>query len=533
MTAATAMVKALEREGVKHIFGYPGAAICPFLRALSDTDINTTIKFSLVRHETAAGLAANGYARVSGSVGVSAATSGPGALNLLPAIACAYADSIPIVAITGQVHTREVGSDAFQEADITGAAEPFVKYSYLIKTADDIPRIFREAFFLAAAGRPGPVLIDVPMDVQTAECSFYHPEAVNLRSYKPTIEGNIFQIKKAAEVLFSAKRPLIIAGGGIFSAKAVSLLRQFVNSNCNGIPVCTTMMGIGVMPADNPLNLGMIGMFGQKCANEALKAADTILIIGARVSDRAIPDPEKLSGCEIIHVDIDPAELGKNIQASVPVVCDVFYFLEKLLEQAKKASLSPQQPWITRELTPPVNSAEIFISKLMSRAAEGTIVTADVGNNQITSARCFNIKNGSFLTSGGMGTMGYALPAAIGAVKAAAERTVICISGDGGFQMTMAELAAVKEQHLPIKIVILNDSSLGMVRDLVKKEQWEGNTDCFGADCFGLDLSQGNPDFTALAACYGIAAETVTDFDVTAIDRLFESENAYLLNVII
>jgi acetolactate synthase-1/2/3 large subunit len=515
------MVKMLENVGVKRIFGYPGAAICPLFREIGASAID----FTLVRHETAAGLAANGYARVSGGVGVCAATSGPGALNLLPAFACAYADSIPIVAISGQVKMPDVGTDAFQEADVTGAAEPFVKYSFLVKDPETIPQVIKEAFYLARSGRPGPVLIDIPTDVLQAECPFDENMCsgeIHLRSYNPTVEGNVFQIKKAAEALMSAKKPLVVAGGGIFLSGARETLSAFVREY--NIPVCTTMMGIGVLPSADKLGLGMIGLFGNTQANAALREADLLLFIGARADERAIPNPSDFTGREIIHVDIDPAELGKNIVPAVPIVCDCKFFLEKLGTLLSKKS----DTWITRRPVENFTPAGAFINKLTARTPD-SIIVADVGNNQITAAMSSVIDNGRFITSGGMGTMGYALPAAIGAKTAKSHTEVICVCGDGGFQMSMTELATVREQHLPLKIVILNDSSLGMVRDLIcnyKESSWN-------ASAFGTDLSGGNPDFAAVARCYGIESERVTDFSEKAIDRLLTSPEAYLIDLVI
>ncbi|MDR0903718.1 MAG: thiamine pyrophosphate-binding protein [Ruminococcus sp.] len=548
MFASTALLKSLENEGVKDIFGYPGAAINPFFAVLAGSSIN----FTLVRAEASAGFAANGYARVSGrvgvrgtntvggrstnTVGVCAATSGAGALGLLPAIACAYADSIPIVAITGQVKTAEVGSDAFQEADIIGAAEPFVKYSYLVKNPNDIPRIVREAFYLAAAGRQGPVLIDIPVDVQEAECDFYYPESVNLRSYNPTREGNVFQIKKAADAIIASKRPLIIAGGGVHSSNAVSLLREFAASM--NIPVVSTMMGLGSISGKSTLNLGMIGIHGNSRANNALFEADTLIFIGARAGERSIPTPEKLSGKEIIHVDIDPAEIGKNIIPTIPIVSDCTDFFVKL--SARLPERLFETPWATAQEktsqetlyetsheTPQETPLERYFNVLSEFIAPDTIIVADVGNNQIAASK-IRLTDGRFLTSGGMGSMGYALGALIGVLTANREQNSICITGDGGFQMSLAELATIKTYSLPAKIIIVNDSSLGMVKDTAVNM---GITSIAGG--FATDLSLGNPDFTALAKSYGIKAETVKDFNTDSLKRLLESKSAYLLNVVI
>jgi acetolactate synthase-1/2/3 large subunit len=541
MLAANALVKALECECVKDIFGYPGAAIDPFLVALAESDIN----FTLVRAEMAAGFAANGYARISGRVGVCTVTSGAGALGLLPAIACAYADSIPIVAITGQVKTAEVGSDAFQEADITGAAEPFVKYSYLVKSANDLPRVVKEAFYLAGAGRQGPVLIDVPVDVQESECEFFYPETVSLRSYNPTREGNVFQIKKAAEVIETAKRPLIIAGGGVHSSGAVLRLREF--SEKHNIPTVLTMMGLGAISAKSRLNLGMIGIHGNSRANDALSMSDTLIFIGARASERSVPNPERLTGKEIIHVDIDPAEIGKNIIPTIPIVSDCADFSVKISQKLseKLSDKLFETPWITSEVSPPETPLERYFENLSKLISPDTVIVADVGNNQIAASK-IRLSDGRFLASGGMGSMGYALGATVGALTAdrerntnrategmataeiSRERNIICIAGDGGFQMSLAELATIKAHSLPAKIIIINDSSLGMVRDAAKNAGQAAI-----AKGFATDLSPGNPDFTALAKSYGITAETVRDYSPDSIKRLLESKSAYLINLVI
>ncbi|MDR0986744.1 MAG: thiamine pyrophosphate-binding protein [Ruminococcus sp.] len=521
MLASIALLKALEKEGVKDIFGYPGAAINPFFAALAESDI----RFTLVRAEISAGFAANGYARVSGKVGVistnpvgvCAVTSGAGALGLLPAIACAYADSIPIVAITGQVKTAEVGSDAFQEADITGAAEPFVKYSYLIKNPNDIPRIIREAFYLASAGRQGPVLIDIPVDVQEAECAPDFPETISLRSYNPTREGNVFQIKKAADVLSASKRPLIVAGGGIHSSNAVSSLRNFTASH--NIPVVTTMMGLGSVSD----SLGMIGIHGDPTANKALLDSDALIFIGARAGERSIPDPSVLRGKEIIHVDIDPAELGKNIIPRVPIVSDCGDFLEKI--SGKLPDKLFDTPWASPVKTAPETPLDRYFNTLSELTPPDTVIASDVGNNQIKASK-IRLADGRFLTSGGMGSMGYALGASIGAMTACRGRNIVCIAGDGGFQMSFAELATIKTYSLPAKIIVVNDSSLGMVKDAAVS---------MGIPTLGFatDLSPGNPDFTALAKSYGIKAETVTDFNTDSLKRMLQSNSAYLINLVI
>ncbi|MDR0944347.1 MAG: thiamine pyrophosphate-binding protein [Ruminococcus sp.] len=516
MIAAECLVRALCDEGVTDIFGYPGAAIDPFLECLSTSDI----AFTLMRSEGAAGLAANGYARTSHTIGVTAVTSGAGALNLLPAIACAYADSIPIVAITGQVRSFDVGTDAFQEADITGSAEPFVKYSYLIKEASDIPRIVKEAFYLASAGRQGPVLIDIPVDILQTECEYKPTSEIKLRSYNPTSEGNVFQIKKAAEIIAAAKRPLIIAGGGIHSSGAVKALADF--TDFHNIPLVTTMMGLGIKNSLG-LNIGMIGIHGNAHANAAVKEADTLILLGARAGERSIPDPTVTNGKEVIHVDIDPAEIGKNIIPTIPIVSDCRNFIEKLFSILSDKLFD--KPWITAEKRIPQTPLDIYFDRLSELMKPDTIIAADVGNNQIAASK---ITAGRFLTSGGMGTMGYALPAAIGASVADRSRDIICIAGDGGFQMSFAELATIREKNLPIKIIIVNNNALGMVKDSAAAASQTALM-----NGFAVDMSKGNPDFALLAGCYSLTSETVTDFNTESIQKLLSADEAYLINLVI
>ncbi len=324
------MVKALEIEGVNTVFGYPGAAICPFVDALD----SSSIKYILVRHEQSAGHAASGYARVTSKPGVCFATSGPGATNLITALATAYMDSVPLIAITGQVRTDLIGRDVFQEADITGAAEPFIKYSYLVEDAADIPRVFKEAFYIASSGRPGPVLIDMPMDIQTGELEFDYPTKVDIKGYKPSFKGHALQIKKVAGAVTLAQKPVICAGGGLFHSGAQTELRDFAEK-CR-LPVVTTMMGIGALPTAHPLNLGMLGTHGVFAANRAIHEADLLIIIGARVGDRAMATPNQIAArAKVIHIDIDPAEIGKNMEAEIPVVGDAKQILRELAEIAQ------------------------------------------------------------------------------------------------------------------------------------------------------------------------------------------------------
>ena len=524
--AAEAMVKCLENEGVKVVFGYPGAAICPFYDELTKSDIHHV----LVRREDNAGHSASGYARISGKPAVCIATSGPGATNLLTAIATAYADSIPLVCITGQVSTDQIGCDVFQEVDITGAAEPFVKYSYLIKNAAELPRVFKEAFYLAGTGRNGPVLIDVPVDIQNTLIDFDYPESIELRTYKPTVKGNTLQIKRVCEALKNSERPLICAGGGVISANAAEELRDFAEKT--KIPVVSTMMGLGIFPTEHPLYMGMLGMHGVKTANEAVSKCDTMILIGARVGDRAVRSPKFLAKTtKIIHIDVDPAEIGKNIHVDIPLVGDCGNILEQLFAHvectertdwlAELSQIKNEVP--TENETQGYVNPKMFIRKLSAKLPENTICVADIGQNQIWTCNNFQFKGGRFLTSGGMGTMGYSVPAAIGAKFASPDSEVVAICGDGSFQMQMMELATIIQEKLAVKIILMRNNRLGMVRELQTIHYSDNQT--------AIHIADGNPDFVALAKAYGIEAERVCTMAEAeeAIEHLCNAKGPYLL----
>lgn len=530
ITVAKAMVNCLEEEQTRVVFGYPGAAICPFYDALSESDI----RHILVRHEQNAGHEASGYARTTGRPAVCIATSGPGALNLIPAVAAAYADSIPMVVITGQVTRELLGRDVFQEADITGAVEPFSKYSYIVKDATQIPRIFKEAFYLAGSGRPGPVIIDVPMDVQTEKIAFSYPEKVSLRSYKPTLQGHPGQIKRVLTALKTAKRPLIMAGGGVFAANAKEELFAFAHKA--HIPVISTMMGIGAFPTDDPLYFGMVGMHGKRAANMALAKTDLLLLIGARAADRAVQNPQKVNEhAKIVHIDIDPAEIGKNLFCDIPLVGDAKHILIALLE---KVSASCEDDWRaelqsiaerakTREATyENCINPKAFLRQLSAQAEADAIVVADVGQNQIWTVNHYCIRQGLFLTSGGMGTMGYSIPAAIGAQLAAPEKQVFAICGDGSFQMQMMELGTIQQHQIPLKMIVMTNHKLGMVREL-QERFYAGNE-------VAVDLT-GSPNVAKLAEAYDIpSARICKEEDVAdAIQALLEAKGPFLLELLI
>ena len=519
------MVRCLENEGIKVVFGYPGAAICPFYDELYRSDI----KHILVRHEANAGHAASGYARISGKPAVCVVTSGPGATNLLTAIATAYADSIPLICITGQVSTDQIGCDVFQEVDITGAAMPFVKHSYLVKDAASLPRIFKEAFYLAGSGRKGPVLIDVPIDIQNTDIEFEYPETVSMRTYKPTVKGNPIQIKKICEAIEASERPLICAGGGIFLSGAEKELREFAEKA--GVPAVSTMMGLSLFPSEHPLYLGMLGMHGVRSANKAVSLCDTMILIGARVGDRAVKSPTFLAeNKKIIHIDIDPAEIGKNIDVDIPLVGDCKTILPELTEKISGS----HKDWLEElskikndvseeEETQGFINPKVFLKRLSDKLPDNTVCVADVGQNQIWACNNFSVKEGGrFLTTGGMGTMGYSVPCGVGAKMADPSREVVVICGDGSFQMQMMELATIMQEGLAVKIIIMKNNRLGMVREL--------QTRIYGDRQIGVHLD-GSPDFVALAKAYGIQAERVSTMAEAEekIAELAGSDKPYLL----
>lgn len=527
MIGADAVIKCLEEENVNYVFGYPGVAICPFYNSILESEIQTI----LIRTEQNAAHAASGYARVTGKVGVCAVTSGPGATNLITGIATAFADSIPLVCITGQVNSALLGSDVFQEADITGAVESFVKYSYLVKKVSDIPRIMKEAFHIANTGRKGPVLIDIPIDIQNAEIKkFVYPETISMRTYKPTVKGNMAQIKKVVAQLQNAKRPIICAGGGVLLADAKEELRIFAERQ--EIPIVSTMMGIGVIETNHSLYYGMVGNNGKACANRAMNEADLIIMVGARVADRAISQPDLITENKmLIHIDVDPAEIGKNVGPGVPLVGDAKHIFADLLEQELYAEhhdwilkLNEYRDSMTPKRTPNpayVDPAE-FIRKLSRNMDADAVYVADVGQNQIWSCANHIVKQGRFLTSGGMGTMGYSIPAAMGAKLADKERQVIAVCGDGSFQMSMMELATMSQYHIPVKIVVLRNNYLGMVREY----QHYSYQDHYSV----VDIS-GTPDLDKIAEAYHMKflhLQNMQNVDEVIEEFLAENESVLL-----
>lgn len=531
MIGADAIIKCLEEEGVKYVFGYPGVAICPFYNSILQSEIHTV----LIRTEQNAAHAASGMARLTGRPGVCAVTSGPGATNVITGIATAFADSIPLVCITGQVHTDLLGSDSFQEADITGAVESFVKYSYLVKNVNDIPRIFKEAFHIANTGRRGPVLIDIPIDVQNAPLSrFQYPAEVNMRTYKPTVKGHAVQIKKVIRELERAKRPIICVGGGVLLSGARDELRDFVEKY--RIPVVSTMMGIGVMPTKHPLYFGMVGNHGKAYANRAMNESDLLIMAGARVADRAVSQPDLITRDKVlVHIDVDPAEIGKNAGPTIPLVGDVKHIFQdfareefgceheewlRTLAQYRETLVAKRRP------NPAYVDPAAFITRLSEKMDPDAVYVADVGQNQIWSCGYHIVKEGRFLTSGGMGTMGYSIPAAMGAKLADRNRQVIAVCGDGSFQMSMMELATMRQYQIPVKIIVLKNGYLGMVREY----QHYAYKDNYSV----VDLS-GSPMLDKIAAAYDMQYQLLENMDQAeeVLDAFLKEDASVLLECLI
>ena len=507
MTGAQALLEGFRREGVEVIFGYPGGSLLPIYDTLYDVK---DIRHILVRHEQGAAHAADGYARASGRVGVCMATSGPGATNLVTGIATAYMDSVPIVAITGQVPTFAIGKDSFQEVDITGITMPITKHNYLVTDAADIPRMVKEAFHIAGTGRPGPVLIDFPRDMQQAEIEFDYPETVDLPGYRPTLTGHPVMIKRAAELLDSAQRPLIYGGGGVNTSDAQEELVALAERI--DAPVTMTLLGKGGFPEDHDLYLGMPGMHGTAYANYALHEADVILAVGTRFDDRVTGKLDMFArNAKFIHVDIDPAEIGKNVLPLLPIVGDVKYVLAEIGKRVERKrhpdwrktvdDWKKQYPmgWKGDGLKPQ------FVVQEIDRATKGdAIIVTEVCQNQMWAAQWYNCKRTRhFLSSGGLGTMGYGFPAAIGAQVACPNDVVWDIAGDGSIQMNIQEMATAVVEKLPVKIAVLNNGYLGMVR------QWQ--TLFFKDRLSHTDIQVGTPDFVKLAEAYGAVGIRVTD----------------------
>ena len=499
MSGSKAIIESLRMENVEVIFGYPGGQVLPLYDELYDADI----RHILVRHEQAAAHAADGYARATGKVGVCLATSGPGATNLVTGIATAYMDSVPIIAITGQVPRPLIGNDAFQEANITGITLPITKHNYLVQDTKDIPRIFKEAFYIAGTGRPGPVLIDVPKDTQVEIIEFEYPQEVKLRGYKPTYTGNEQQVKKAASLILKSEKPVFYVGGGIIISNATEELHAL--AECIMAPVTTTLMGMGAFPSAHPLSLGMLGMHGTRYANYAIQESDLIIAVGVRFDDRVTGKISAFApNAKIIHIDIDPAEIGKNVRVDVPIVGDARNILKSLHKFVKQEQLKTEE-WIGKIAAwkkefPLIYKKDNllrpqFVVEQISEVCPDAIIVTEVGQNQMWAAQFFNYKNPrTFISSGGLGTMGYGFPASMGVKVGRPESTVIDIAGDGSFQMNSQELATVVQEDIPVIVAVLNNGFLGMVR------QWQ---ELFFNRRFSATCIESSVDFVKLAEAYG------------------------------
>ena len=540
MTGAQAIIASLEAEGVDTIFGYPGGQAIKIYDALYDSK---QIHHVLARHEQGATHMADGYARATGKVGVVLVTSGPGATNTVTGIATAYMDSIPMVVITGQVTRGVIGTDSFQESDIVGITMPVVKHSFLLQSTDDLTRTFREAFYIASTGRPGPVLIDIPSDLSGAEMVFHYPDSVNLPSYKPTYRGNARQVKQAAELIEKAERPLIYAGGGIVTSHACAELTELAERM--QIPVVTTLMGKGAMRCSNPLNLGPVGMHGSKYANMAVTECDLLIAVGARFSDRVTGKVSEFAPhAKVIHIDIDPAEIGKIINPVVPIVGDAKVVLAAINERLAKADAQPidrtwvddvfswreRWPFYTSDFSdyPNAIAPEVVLHKLSQKLdPEASIVTTEVGQHQMWAHQNIHREHArTFISSGGLGTMGFGFPAAIGAKIGCPESEVVCVAGDGSFQMNSQEMATAKINDVPVKVLIIDNRALGMVH------QWQS---LFYNKRYSFTELADNPDFVKLADAYGWRARRVEkpeDVDA-ALDEMLASKEPYLLDVMI
>ncbi len=527
MIGAQILIECLKREGVEVIFGYPGGQVLPIFDRLYDAEV----KFILTRHEQAAAHAADGFARATGKVGVCLATSGPGATNLTTGIANAYMDSIPMIAITGQVKTFLIGNDAFQEADVTGITRPITKHNYLVKDVKDLAKVVREAFYIATSGRPGPVLIDIPSDVQLADTDFIWPETVNIRSYNPTSFGHPGQIKKAAKFIASARKPVIYAGGGVISSDASSELFELAEKI--PAPVTWTMMGIGCFPTTHKLSLGMLGMHGTAYANHAIMESDLIIAVGARFDDRVTGRIDAFApNAKVIHIDIDPSSISKNVRVDIPIVGDAKNILIELNSHIKKSSDTTD--WLKTvtgfKRKHPLRYKEgdkIKPQHVIEQIYEATngeaIITTEVGQNQMWACQWFKYSSPrTFISSGGLGTMGFGFPAAMGAKVGFPDKVVFDIAGDGSIQMNIQELATCVSNKINVKVAILNNGYLGMVR------QWQ---ELF----YKRRYSQVNitsPDFVKLAESYGAVGIKITNpKDVRpAIDKALAIDNTVFLD---
>ncbi|MFA6977923.1 MAG: biosynthetic-type acetolactate synthase large subunit [Ignavibacteriaceae bacterium] len=508
MSGAEIFFECLRKEKVEYIFGYPGGSVLKLYEKLYDVDF---LEHILTRHEQGATHAAEGYAKATGKVGVVLVTSGPGATNTVTGIADAYMDSIPIVVFTGQVPTRLIGNDAFQEADIMGITRPITKHNFLVRDVKELAETIRKAFFIASTGRPGPVLVDLPKDVINSMCEFEYPEKVDIRGYKPTFMGHQNQIKKAAEMLKKAKRPLLYVGGGVIMSGGTRELALLAKEN--NLPVTMTLQGLGAFPGTDDLSLGMLGMHGTYWANQAVNSCDLLIALGARFDDRVTGKVESFSTKSYkIHVDVDPTAIDKNIVVDLPIVGDVKHVLAELAaEMDERPEITDWWKQIEKwkkecpfDLDPNdgMLRTQFVIEKISDKTKGHAVVVSDVGQHQMWIAQHYKfVHPRSHLTSGGLGTMGFSVPASIGAAFGVKDRPIISISGDGGFQMNIQELITAVANKLPIKFIVINNSFLGMVR------QWQ---ELFHAEKYSFtDLSKSNPDFRKVAEAFGLAAFSV------------------------
>jgi len=528
MTGAQILIECLKQEKVEVMFGYPGGVVLPIFDRLYDAPI----KFILTRHEQGAAHAADGYARATGRVGVCLATSGPGATNLVTGLATAYMDSIPMVAITGQVKTFLIGNDAFQEADITGITRPITKHNYLVEDIKDLARIIKEAFHIASTGRPGPVLIDLPVDIQQQETEFEYPAEVNIRGYNPTYEGHPGQIKRAAKAISDSKRPVLYVGGGAITSGASEEVTELAVKN--DIPVAMTLLGLGAFPMTHELALGMLGMHGTAYANHAIMESDLILAIGARFDDRVTGKVDAFAPhAKIIHIDIDPASVSKTVDVDVPIVGDAKHVLKQLNKYVKKPDT---KEWLKQigewKKTYPLRyknddclRPQYVVEQIWEATKGEAIIATEVGQNQMWTAQFYKfIKPRTILSSGGLGTMGYGFPAAIGAQLGKPGAIVFDIAGDGSIQMNIQELATAVANKLPVKVAILNNCYLGMVR------QWQ---ELFYKRRYSYTCLEGTqPDFVKLAESYGAVGMRITKKEDVrpAIDKAIAINNTVFMD---
>ncbi|NUQ80890.1 MAG: biosynthetic-type acetolactate synthase large subunit [Bacteroidetes bacterium] len=523
LNGAEIFLESLRREGVDLIFGYPGGAVLGIYEKLYDCDFLTHI---LVRHEQGATHMAEGYAKATGKAGVVLVTSGPGATNTVTGIADAYMDSIPMVVFTGQVPSKLIGNDAFQEADIVGITRPITKHNFLVRDVNDLAPTIKKAFYIAQSGRPGPVLVDMPKDMLAATTMFNYPESVDIRGYKPTYNGHSQQIKKAAQVLRKAKRPLLYVGGGVISSGAHRELRMLAKEA--GLPVTMTLHGLGAFPMTDSQSLGMLGMHGTFWANMATDHCDVLVSLGARFDDRVTGKVETFSAQSYkIHVDIDPSAIDKNVVVDLPIVGDLKMVLAELLTELTESPIKTDYSEWWAQLNEWRNNcpldyekqdgrlrAQFVLERISAKTNGEAVVVTDVGQHQMWTTQFYQFNNPrSHITSGGLGTMGFSVPAAIGAAFAIKDRPVVSISGDGGFQMNMQELITAAHHNLPVKFIIINNSFLGMVR------QWQ---DLFYKEKFSFtNLGPSNPDFVKVAEafnCVGMSTDNPAEVD-SLLDR--------------